>query len=152
MSKLISGDAKVNDLYVVREAALQLGWDVLVNVPVNYYEGAGEMCDLVVSPHATERNKYGEVVGKTVGGKYTIGFQQDKGTGAVTMLHDNAMDGAATYTVESGQQDQTTQRVVGKLKQAIAQVQVSRLLAQQKASWRVQQRADGAQVFVIARR
>ncbi len=151
MSKLVSGDARVDNLYVVREAALQLGWDVLEHVPVSYYEGAGEVCDIVVSPNATERSRCGEVICKTAGGEYTIGFQQDKGTGQIRMLHDNAMNGAEQYSVESGLQDETTKRVVGKLKQAIAQVQVQRVLQAQRASWRVEQRDDGAQVFVVRR-
>ena len=66
MSKLVSGNVKVSDLSLVREAALQLGWDIMVNVPVSYYEGAGAVCELIVSPGATERNKHGEVIGKTV--------------------------------------------------------------------------------------
>ena len=151
MSKLISGDAKIDDLYIVREAALALGWDVLEHAPVSYYDGDGAVCDIVVSPNAAEVDKYGHAIGKTVGGKYTIGFQQDKGTGSMTMLHDNAMDGAEQYSVESGQQDQTTQRVVGKLKQAIAEVQLRRILTHQRASWRTEVRADGAHVLVVRR-
>jgi hypothetical protein len=151
VSKLVSGDAKITDLALVREAALQLGWDVLANVPVSYFSGEGPVCNVVISPNAGERDRYGKCVGKTVGGKYSIGFQRDAATGKVTMLHDNAMNGAEVYSVESGKMDDTTTRVVGKLRQAIADVQVQRILQRQRASWRVEQRDDGAKVYVVRR-
>ena len=151
MSKLISGDAKIHDLAIVREAALQLGWDIQANVAVSYFWGDGAVCDVVVSPDANEKDRYGKVVGKTAGGKYSIGFQRDAVTGKVTMLHDNAMNGAEVLSVESGQLDDTTQRVVGKLKQAIAGVQVQSILHRQRASWRMEQREDGAKVYVVRR-
>lgn len=150
MSKLVCGDPKIDDLSVVREAALLLEWDVLEDAPVSYYEGNGPLCNLIVSP-GNERNKYEGIIGKLAGGSYTIGFQQDQQTGKVTMLHDNAMDGARQFTVESGQQDPTTQRVVGLLKQAIAEVQLKRIYHAHRASWRTEVRADGAHVHVIRR-
>ena len=81
MSKLISGDAKISDLAIVREAALQLGWDIQANIAVSYFWGDGAVCDVVVSPSASEKDRYGRVVGKAIGGKYSIGFQRDAVTG-----------------------------------------------------------------------
>jgi hypothetical protein len=146
MSKLISGDAKIADLDLVREAAKALGWRWAVTLPVLYYAGPGPVCDLIVAPHG-ELNRRGDDVGE----KYSIGFQQDKATGKITMLHDNAMNGQEVYSVESGQQDETTQRVVGKLKQAIAEVQLRRIYSAHRANWRTEIKADGTQVHVINR-
>ena len=149
MSKLVSGDAKIDDLNIVREAATALRWTVhthIDGVRVSYFGGLDAVCDIVIQPQG-EDNKYGH----DVGSKYTIGFQQDQTTGKVTMLHDNAMDGAEQYSIESGQQDQTTQRVVGKLKQAISEVQLRRIYAAHRVSWRSEVRADQAHVHVIYR-
>jgi len=149
MSKLVTGSITIESLEQVRQAAAVLGWTVytpLDGVRVKYYEGLGEVCDMTVQP-IDEQDKYGH----DVGSKYTIGFRRES-DGHISMLHDNAMNGAEAFTVESGQQDDTTQRVVGKLKQAIARVRVESLLMHEKASWRVEQRADGAQVMVVRRR
>lgn len=145
MSKLISGECKLDDLSLVIEAAQALGWTCEQQAHVSYYEGAGALCDVVVRP-VGELSKYDA----DVGAKYTIGFQKDA-SGKISMLHDNAMDGGAVFSAESGLQDDTTKRIVGKLKQAIAQAQVSRILVKQKASWRVEQREDGAKIYVVRR-
>lgn len=150
MSKLVTGDIAIGDLTVVQEAALQLGWDCLKDQAVSYFYAEGPMCDVVVSPSAEEKDDHGRPIGKCVGGKYTIGFKQEA-DGKVKILHDNAMNGTAVFSAESGQTDPTTQRVVGKLKQAIAGVRIARMLRQERASWRVEQRADGAQVVVVKR-
>ena len=149
MSKLVSGDAKITDLYLVWEAAKRLGWLVhtrLDGVQVKYYDGNGPVCDVVIQPQHEE-----DARGRDVGSKYTIGFTQDRQTRKVTMYHDNAMNGGAVYSVESGQMDDTTMRVVGKMRQAIGEAQVRRILQEQRATWRVEQREDGAKVYVVRR-
>lgn len=145
MSKLISGEMKIEDLSLVADAAKVLGWQVEYNVPVMFYDGPGQVCNVTVRPHG-EINRYEQDIGK----KYSIGFVQDA-KGIVTIIHDNAMDGGATFSVESGQTDETTARVVGKMKQAIATEELRRIYSKFRASWRTYVRADGAQVHVINR-
>lgn len=150
MSKLMSGEIRVASLDVVREAALLLGWNCLSNQAVSYFYAEGPVCELVVSPSADEQDNQGRPVGKLAGGKYTVGFRQGE-DGKITMHHDNAMNGREVYSLESGQTDETTQRVVGRMMQAIAQVEVTGMLRQQRASWRVEQRKDGAKALVVGR-
>ena len=149
MSKLVSGDAKITDLDLVWEAAKALGWLVhtsMLGVQVKYFDGNGPICDVVIQPQHEE-----DARGRDVGSKYTIGFTQDRQTRKVTMYHDNAMNGGAVYSVESGQMDDTTMRVVGKMRQALGEAQITRILHKQRANWRVEQREDGAKVYVVRR-
>ena len=147
MSKLVSGDAKIDDLSVVVEAAHILGWVVEYGVAVSYFEGPGPVCDVVVRPSDNEQDRFGQSVGR----KYTIGYTQDAHTRRVTIFHDNAMDGGAVFSVEGGQQDETTKRIIGKLQQTIATVELKQIYKEFRASWRTMLRADGAQVHIIKR-
>lgn len=143
MSKLVTGHIDCPDLDVVQAAAELLGWTVGTNLAVSYYNGPGEQCDIVVRP-VGETDRYGNEVGR----KYTIGFK--KTAEGIQVYHDNAMNGAEVYSAESGKLDDTTERVVGKMKQAINRAVVERHLKQKGEKWRIEQRGN-VQVVVVRR-
>lgn len=141
MSKLVEGFIECPDLEAVRLAAELLGWTVQEHTRVMYFNGPGEHCDVTLAPTG-ELNRYGH----DVGAKYTIGFKQT--AEGIKVLHDNAMNGAEV--LDKDKLDDTTERVVGKLKQAINRAVVERHLKGRRESWRVEQRGN-VQVLVVRR-
>lgn len=144
MSKLVEGHIECPDLDVVRHAAELLGWTVEENTRVQFFDGPGELCEVTVRPQG-ELDRHGRDVGR----KYTIGFKQT--ADGIKVLHDNAMNGAEVYSAESKQLDDTTQRVIGKMKTSINIATTQRHLTQRRESWRMVQEGD-VQVMVIRRR
>lgn len=130
MSKLITGTVAIPDLDIVREACKALGWSVS-------REQAQSLRVEVVAGDA-KYHPYIDVALREGKAQITYDHWMSFGTGNI-------------QSIGADDHDDTTRRVIGQFKQACAKVQVERLLSKQRANWRVEQRADGAQVLVVRR-
>lgn len=128
MSKLVTGQVKIESFEQVKEACKVLGWLV-------------EEKEEGVRVHViAEGARYHTYIDVSRSGQ---------------LRYDNWM-GAGSEDLHSeehrqGKEDAVTARVVGQFKQAVARVRMEGMLKAQKASWRVEVRKDGAQVLVVRR-
>ena len=128
MSKLITGQVKIESFEQVKEACKVLGWLV---------EERGEGVRVHIIAEGARYHTYIDV----------------SQTG---QLHYDNWMGAAGEDLHSeehrqGKEDTVTARVIGQFKQAVARVRMEGMLKAHKASWRVKKRQDGAQVLVVRR-
>ena len=135
MSKLLTGTVKCTSLSIVRQACTELGWPCIANdtgIRIDVRRGGANFRPYIDAA--------------LVDGQVQLTYDH-----WMSYARRDEQNNSTMEPVEQDDMDATTRKIVGKLKQGIAKVQIEHLLAKQKASWRVEQRQDGAQVFVIRR-
>jgi hypothetical protein len=120
MSHLVKKGCNLNDIAVLIDAALRLGWQIDQHAKAKFFSGYSELCDYVFSLTG-ELNDRGESI------KYQIGVTQEGGK--IQLHYDNAMN--SREVLFGDEEDACTQRIIGKLK-ASYQIVQTRKFAQKK--------------------
>jgi Protein of unknown function (DUF1257) len=130
MSHMTTVQTQLKDLDAVRAACAALGWTLVAQQPVRYYQGPGPRCDYVLELTSEPQ------LART----YNLGLLR-QADGTYQILCDNSMAGPVIR--EPGTLGGQTPRILGALKQQYARAVLTRQARRLGARVIERQQADG---------